>query len=376
MYMKRILFHSILVLFSACVWGTDYSKADKQALSVPPNLKTANEITRYLTRNLSSPTDKARVIYYWIAHNIRYDVTKMYKNETYTDPQELVDNALKYRKGICSNYAALFQACCKTVGVQSYIIEGYTRQNNKTILIGHAWNAVKINNRFYDVDATWAAGSLKGNKYIPAFRDEFFMIPPEEFIKSHMPFDPIWQFSTNPITPKEFEKGDFSKINRASNFNYYDSIKVYSTLSTWDKLMHENERVMKSGITNALIRNHVENNQRGIATEGYNKAALTFNQAVEKYNQYIAFKNSQFKNLTMKDADILGLLSSSRHSIEQSEQALSYIKSDNFNLFQMSISLEKSIKNLKRNLEEEDKFATKYVKTLKPLRIFLFYKKT
>ena len=374
--MKRTILYIFFILFSATVWGTDYSKIDKQSMSVPQNLKTANEIAHYLTRNLTSPTDKSRAIYYWIAHNIRYDVTKMYKNETYIDPQELVDGALKYRKGICSNYAALFQACCKSVGVQSYIIEGYTRQNNKTVLIGHAWNAVRINNRFYDVDATWASGSLKGNRYIPEFRDEFFMISPAEFVKTHMPFDPIWQFSSNPVTSKEFEKGDFSKLNRVSDFNYYDSIKVYMGLDAFDKLMRENLRIISSGMTNSLIRNHVENNQQGIATECYNKAAVTFNHGVEKYNEYIAFKNNQFKNLSMKDADILGLLSSSRHSVEISEQALAYIKSDNFNLFQLSISLGKSIKSLKRNLEEEDKFATKYVKPLRPLRIFLFYKKT
>jgi len=374
--MKRTILYLILFLFSAGVRGTDYSKTDKQAMSVPQNLKTAGEITRYLTRNLTSPTDKARVIYYWIAHSIRYDVTKMYSNQTYTDPQELVDEALKFRKGICSNYAALFQACCRSAGVQSYIIEGYTRQNNKAVLIGHAWNAVRINNRFYEVDATWASGSLKGNRYIPQFKDEFFMIPPVEFIRTHMPFDPIWQFSTNPITPKEFEKGDFSRLSSVSTFNYYDSIKVQSGLSTLDKLARENQRILGSGVINALIRNHVANNQQGIATESYNKAADLFNKGVEKYNYYIACKNKQFSNMSMKDADILGLLSTSHQSIESAEKILSGIKSNNYNLSYQSETLEKSIVSLKKNLKEEDKFASKYVKTLKPLRIFLFYKKT
>jgi hypothetical protein len=373
--MKQIFLSLLLILNTCFLFSTDYSKIDKQAESAPPNVRTASDIARYVTRHLTSPADKARAIYCWIAHNITYDVSKMYSNETYTNPHELVDNVLKTRKGVCSNYAALFQACCQSVGVQSYIIDGYTRQNNKTILIGHAWNAVRIDGSFYNIDATWASGYLMGNKYTRQFRDNFFLIPPIEFIKTHMPFDPIWQFLTNPITYKDFDKGNFSILKKESNYNYSDSIKVQSGLSTLDKLIRENLRINKSAQTNLLVRNHVMHNRQGIDTEMYNKAADLFNKGVERYNEYIQYKNTQFKKLSMHDDQVLEVLSSSRQLLETAEQTLSSLHSDNYGLKQMVVSMERSIHDIKKDLDNEDKFVSKYVKTTRPLRMLLFYRK-
>ena len=373
--MKRIFLFILFLISTDMLFAADYSSIDQHAATVPPNLRTANEIARYLTKNLTTPTDKARAIYYWISHAIVYDVAKMYSTETYTDPQELVDKALKTRRGVCANYAALFQACCKSVGVQSYIIEGYTRQNDKVVGIAHAWNAVKINGVFYNIDATWASGFLQGTKYNQKFRDNYFMIPPAEFIKTHMPFDPIWQFLNNPVSHKEFEAGNFSNLKKESNYDYSDSIKVQSTLSPGDKLTRETQRIIASGVTNSMIRYKVEQNQQGIASDVFNKAADSYNKAVEKYNFYIQCKNRQFDNLSMKDGKILELLSSTRQLVESAGQTLTRIKSDNFDLNRSIDSLEKSIAGMKKNLDVEEAFVGKYIKTLKPLRLFLFYKK-
>lgn len=373
--MKRTILFILLILNIGIVFSVDYTKIDKQAESVPQNLKTAQEITRYLTRNLSSQKDKVRAIYYWIAHTIRYDVSKMNLNETYTDPQELVDEVLKNRKGVCANYAALFNAFCKAAGIQSYIIEGYTRQNEKTIFIGHAWNAVKIDNKFYCIDATWASGYVNGRRYTQMFRDKFFMIPPVEFIRSHMAFDPVWQFSNNPITHNEFENGDFSNLKTASNFNYADSIKVLSGLSLSEKLSREDRRIIKSGVTNNLIRSQVALNQQQIISEKYNLAAETFNSGVVKFNYYVQCKNKQFQNLSMGDDKILGLLSATRQSVESAERTLSNLKTNNNELNHSISDLEKTINGMKKNLDLEDKFVSKYVKTGKSVRMSLFYRK-
>ena len=372
--MKQTIVFILLIFFTGSMSVIDYSKTDKRAESVPQNLKTAGDIARYLTKGLTSPTDKARVIYYWIAHAIRYDVAKMNSNDTYKDPRELVNQVLKTRKGVCAHYATLFQACCQSVGVQSYIIEGYTRQNDKTIFIAHAWNAVKIDSRFYTIDATWAAGFLNGKTYIQKFRDNFFLIDPAEFIKTHMPFDPIWQFLNNPVNPKEFETNDFSGLDKASGFNFSDSIKALSGLSTLDKLIGENVRITTSGPTNALIRNHVRFNQQGITTEKYNKAADTFNKAVEKFNRYIVSKNKQFNNLTMTDDEILELLSSTRQLTESAGQTLPIVSSDNNDLNRLIDGLRKSINGMRKKLDTEDAFMSDYIKTLKTSRLRLFYK--
>jgi len=373
--MKRTFLSLLLILNTCFLFSTDYSRIDKQAESVPSNVKTAGDIARYVTRHLTSPADKARAIYIWIGHNITYDVSRMYTTESYTNAQELIDKVLKTRRGVCSHYAALFQACCQSVGVQSYIIEGYTRQNDKTIPIGHAWNAVKIDGHFYNIDATWAAGYMKGNKYTRQFRDNYFLIPPVEFIKTHMPFDPIWQFLTNPVTHKAFDTGDFTALKKESDFKYDDLITEQSTSTTLDKLIGENIRIIQSGLTNQLTRDHVLHNRQSIDTEKYNKAADQFNKGVEKYNEYVQYKNTQFQKLSMPEEQILEVLSSTRQLLESAGHALSTVSSDNYRFKQMVVSMERSINGMLKSLDSEDKFVSKYIKTNKAQRMQLFYRR-
>jgi hypothetical protein len=373
--MKQAILFIFLFFTTGFVTGADYTKIDKHSESVPANLKNVKDITRYLTKNLNSPSDRVRAIYYWMAHAIRYDVAKINTNATYTDPQQLVDDVLRTRKGVCANYSALFHACCQSAGIQSYIIEGYTRQYNKVMMMAHAWNAVNINGRFYNVDVTWAAGFIRGNTYTQQFRDNFFMITPNEFIKTHIPFDPIWQFSNNPVNHKEFESGDFTKLNKESNFNFQDSIEVRSGLNSMEKLMRENLRIQKSGLNNAMIRTKVMQNKQKITTEKYNSAVINFNTGVKKYNDYIRYKNTQFDNLTLKDDVIVELLSSSRQWFKSADQTLSTISQDKSELNNSIHSMEKSIKGMMKSLDEEDSFVTKYVNTRKPGRMNLFYKR-
>jgi len=373
--MKRAILIFFLIYTCGIMMGADYTKIDNQAETVPGNLKTAKEIARYLTGNINSPTGKVRAIYYWMAHAIRYDVANMNSNKTYTDPQELVDEVLKKRKGVCANYSALFHACCQAIGVQSYIIEGYTLQNDKIIPIAHSWNAVYIDGRFFEIDVTWAAGYVKGKVYYQQFRDNYFMISPSEFIKTHMPFDPVWQFSNNPLTHKDFESGKFKAPKKVSDFNYTDTLNGQSGLNSIEKSQRENLRILKAGITNAMIRDKVIQNQQGITTELYNKAATDFNNGVAKYNEYIQYKNNQFNKLTVQDEKILELLSSTRQLFESAEHLLSNLKSENNELKNSIRSIDTSINRMTKNLDEEDAFMSKYIKTPKSLRLILFYKR-
>ena len=373
--MKRAILIFFLIYTCGIMMGADYTKIDNQAETVPGNLKTAKEIARYLTGNINSPTGKVRAIYYWMAHAIRYDVANMNSNKTYTDPQELVDEVLKKRKGVCANYSALFHACCQAIGVQSYIIEGYTLQNDKIIPIAHSWNAVYIDGRFFEIDVTWAAGYVKGKVYYQQFRDNYFMISPSEFIKTHMPFDPVWQFSNNPLTHKDFESGKFKAPKKVSDFNYTDTLNGQSGLNSIEKSQRENLRILKAGITNAMIRDKVIQNQQGITTELYNKAATDFNNGVAKYNEYIQYKNNQFNKLTVQDEKILELLSSTRQLFESAEHLLSNLKSENNELKNSIRSIDTSINRMTKSLDEEDVFMYKYIKTPKSLRLILFYKR-
>ena len=190
-----------------------------------------------------------------------------------------------------------------------------------------------------------------------------------------MPFDPVWQFSNHPITQKEFDTSVFTIQKKGSGFNFSDSIKEQSGLSMLEKMIHENQRITTSGVTNAMTRNKISQNQQGIATEKYNRAAEDFNKGVQKFNYYVRCKNSQFEKTTMKDDKILEVLSSARRLIESAESTLATMKTDKSDKIRSTGDLEKSIRVLKKELDTEDAFVGKYIKTSKSLRLNLFYRK-
>jgi hypothetical protein len=365
--MKRFLLFLLLMLCFGAVFGTDYSRIDKQSETVPVKLNTAPEIATYLTRNLTAPTEKVRAIYSWIAHNIRYDVVKMKLNETYVIPQELVDYALSKREGVCANYTALFNACCLSVGIQCYIIEGYVRQNGKLIFNSHSWNAVRIDNRFYEVDVTWAAGYVDNDKFTAKYKDEFFMVSPSVFIKTHMPNDPIWQFSSNPLTFIEFDTANFQKLTVKSTYNFSDSIRMFSKQNILEQLQRKRRRIIQCGMTNSFIKsvltdlyNESTNEDLRIQTEKYNRAVTEMNKGVIEYNKYVAYlQNSAIKSKedTRKLVDLLKL---AREKTHESSRILSSVKTDNLTLSTDIKRFRKEIESKFSAIDAEISFVSNY----------------
>ncbi len=373
----KLYFQILIVLLNiSLLHGANYNKVDNQSATVPDNLKTASEIAVYLTRNLTSDTDKARAIYYWITHNISYNVSLLNNvNQSYILGQkDFVNEALHDRKGVCQHYSSLFDACCKAVGLQSYIIPGYTGTDGKIAEFSHSWNGIKIDGNYFLIDATWAAGTVSNGKFKQKFDDSYFLISPQQFIKTHIPFDPVWQFLDNPLTHKEFEKGDFSKLKTRSGFNYADSINAMVRMDSLSLLQHQNYRVREFGISNDLVRNYVVCNQQNIIQIKYEQAAKIFNKGISEFNNYIMLKNKQFNNLKIPDNDLLDLLASSRKKIEDAENRVRFLNSDDRDVNRNLAKMQDSLKTIKESLNEEDQFMKKYISTWKPLRIFLFYK--
>ncbi|HET7734198.1 MAG TPA: transglutaminase domain-containing protein [Paludibacter sp.] len=372
--MKRMVLPLLILLPFNLMLGSDYNKVDSQLATVPATLRNASEITADLTRNLSTSTEKVRAIYYWISHNIRYDVSQLgsagisYRS----GERNLLNEVLQKRQGVCQHYAELFNACCKATGIQSYIISGYTKTDGKIAPLTHAWNAVVINGKYYEIDATWASGYVDNGKFTAKFDDTYFMIPPAEFIKTHMPFDPIWQFLDNPVSNKEFQSSDFSKLKIRSNFNFADSIKTIAGLDSLSILIRENKRIRNCGLTNDLIREYVSYNQQNIVQIKYNQAVGQFNKAIEAYNIYVMHKNKQFKGSSLEDAKIMELLSAANNHAESAQTRIRFLNGDNSTIMKNIFELQTQIEALKKNIDTETLFVKKYISTGKPFRMFLF----
>jgi hypothetical protein len=156
--------------------------------------------------------ERARAIYRWITANIDYDV------EGFTNgliaaggrgrtPEEV----LAGRRGVCSEYSALFDRLCQLSGLEAVVISGFGKGSGYSVgsdipeSINHAWNAVKIDGHWKLVDSTWGAGYLDpSGGFIKKFEEFYFLAPPEDLIWTHLPEDPAWQLLDPTVSREEF----------------------------------------------------------------------------------------------------------------------------------------------------------------------------
>lgn len=116
----------------------------------------------------------------WLINNVEYD---------YTIQASSISSVLLERKGICASYSEAFEAICNYVGINSYWVT-----SDK---LNHEWNAVKLNNNFYEIDTCWNSG-VKDKTY--------FLLSHEEMMKTHGEYDTYDSYSNSNLWKIEIPK--------------------------------------------------------------------------------------------------------------------------------------------------------------------------
>lgn len=96
--------------------------------------------------------EKERLIHDYIVNTVTYDTSVASKTFEYGDtlPHAFdIYGAAIEGKAVCEGYAKLFQYLCYCTGINSTQIFGTSNGSN------HMWNAVKVDNEWYQVDVTW-----------------------------------------------------------------------------------------------------------------------------------------------------------------------------------------------------------------------------
>ena len=197
-----------------------------------------------LCKNYQSDHDKARVIFSWLAHHIRYDLEEARTNRPvqimYRSQEDLerklanirnqsMQRALRLRKGVCHHYAILFQTMCESVGLRSGEIEGFVSLSPADMgrlpdRPNHVWNWVEIEGKKILLDVTYAAGmsDLSGRGFNMQYDPDWFDVSPEIMIQTHYAENSADQF-----LPEYLTKGGFAR----QPFFYTGSIR--SALISW-----------------------------------------------------------------------------------------------------------------------------------------------
>lgn len=202
-------------------------KIDRHARKAPEAYTgSPAELAQYLTAPYARDQDKARAIFAWIAYHISYDPKPPVAHVTrfaLQAPQQVLER----RKAVCQGYANLFRELCTQAGLQARVVNGLSRQTGFGGIGGHSWNAIYLDGEWKLLDVTWAAGSvdLEG-KYLQTFRDSFFLMAPEQFVRQHLPYDPVWQLLFHPLSLEAFNSANFGSLEAKGpvTFHYPDTL--------------------------------------------------------------------------------------------------------------------------------------------------------
>lgn len=184
----------------------DYSRADSIALHFPKKkLKTVSDVAKMLTQDLTTEHEKFRVIFRWITDNIEYNKTA----QNIAD----ADKVVRKNKAVCQGFSNLLKEMCTVVNIPCESITGYTKTeiadiNRPLKKTDHAWNSVKLYDKWYLVDVTWATSKFNvvNHKFMKEFDEYYYLTPPEKFILDHYPKDKKYQFLAKPIKKSVFSK--------------------------------------------------------------------------------------------------------------------------------------------------------------------------
>ncbi len=106
----------------------------------------AAELLNGITGEMSE-YEREKILHDRLAAKITYDVTGANAHNPY--------GAIVEGKAVCEGYAEAFQYLLQRVGIQSFIIVGSSANPSGGAVENHAWNAVRIDGKFYHVDTTW-----------------------------------------------------------------------------------------------------------------------------------------------------------------------------------------------------------------------------
>lgn len=229
-------------------WANDFVAIDQHARKSPRKLhQDLPALTEYLCENAENDLEKVRAIYVWITTHIGYDWKAIEQDKRIN---HFIRDILDREVALCMGYAQLFAKMCELARVECEIINGYAKGTTGAQLPldepNHSWNAVKIQGEWYLLDATWGSSTIsKNNDFVHITNDDYFLIRPEQFSRTHLPGNPLWQLLSRPVSPKQFMESDLPGIPEPvldTSFNFRDSLATYFALPTPRRNLFNYER--------------------------------------------------------------------------------------------------------------------------------------
>ncbi|GLU54668.1 hypothetical protein Dfri01_41290 [Dyadobacter frigoris] len=329
-------------------------------------------------------SDTIRSIFDYVADEIQYDTEKAQmlrpSYQLNWSSKSIVLETIRRHKGVCEHYAELFNALLRRAGYESYTVSGYVRGPTKiNDKLAHAWNAVRTSRGWYLYDPTWSSGTVDGNfQFVKDLNNTWYQVPPQEFILTHIPFDPIWQLLNPPLSNHQIKANDFSR-GKSVNYNFQDSITTDISKPEKLALISRLTRIQSVGVTNKLIEQYAKILERNISystlSENLKLVNSSLSSVIIQYNIYITAKNKQFRKPQWSDPQLSTTMDLLKTNVRGCAALLETIKTQEPDAIRYLAELKTKISETEKSISHEDEFVNKYLSTKKPFRLSNFYKR-
>lgn len=363
-------------------------QVDKKMTAIPVS-QTArtSDVAKYIESNIAEDSNKIRAAFYWVASSFTYDVPNMY-NINFRETQEArIARAMSTKTGVCAHYSAVFAEICTQMGYRAYVVRGYTMQNGRMDYMPHGWCAVERGGKWRLYDPTWASGYVQEGKFTRKLNNEFYETLPAVFVKTHMPFDMMWQLLDHPFSFDEFNQGKLLGVSKSPIFTYADTLAKWWTLNEVQQKEAALERLERNGTQNGMVYDeavHLKQELEYYAEKKkvdkhnadgavFNAAVNDFNESVNSFNRYINYYNKQFKP-TKSDAEIQAMFDASDRALKLARDKVNSIKQADSSLAPMIVTFKQTMDELEPRIEEQRVWLKKYFSKGKMGRSGMFTK--
>ncbi len=164
----------------------------------PEDQDSPQEVGAYFAQHETDPMRRLKAVHDYVADRTAYDVEAL---RTRNFPSQDAEVVLASRMAVCAGYAQLVKAIGDAAGLEVVVVVGKTRGGSD---LGHAWNAAKLDGKWYLLDATWDAGTVGNEGFEKNYRTRYLMTPPDVFLYNHFPDDSKWQLREEPLSLGDF----------------------------------------------------------------------------------------------------------------------------------------------------------------------------
>lgn len=284
--MKRVFI--LLSFFLLALSSKAVEPQNNPAIIPDEYTHSVDSLALYLECNCDTEEEKLKTLYVWMTHTFRYRMFEAFVAGNQREGEEKeIQVLLDKRTGVCRDFSLLFKYVAQAMDIPAFFVEGYTKDSQGYIQReAHAWNVAKVNGKWYNYDTTYGMGYARNNEFVSRPTMEQYMVPSSEFMKTHMPFDPIWQLDEHPMTYQAFDKpAEHGKEVYKSLFNYNDSIIAYSKQNKYQQSLALQQRILHNGTANALVQYLLDVNGSNIKVHHHNVVYESYKESMKYYSQ-------------------------------------------------------------------------------------------